>query len=92
MTLQDAKGETAGRAERALNRHLNGGCQVPIAAYAIERDGQLWLRALVGSADCGRLLKAEGVGELDDAESLGIRVAEDLVSQGARELLAQAGL
>ena len=33
-----------------------------------------------------------GVGELDDAESLGIRVAEDLVSQGARELLAQAGL
>ena len=92
MTLQDAEGETAGRAERALNRHLNGGCQVPIAAYAIERDRQLWLRALVGSADCGTLLKAEGVGELDDAESLGIRVAEDLVSQGARELLAQAGL
>ena len=92
VTLQDAEGETAGRAERALNRHLNGGCQVPIAAYAIERDGQLWLRALVGSADCGTLLKAEGVGELDDAESLGIRVAEDLVSQGARELLAQAGL
>ena len=92
MTLQDAEGETAGRAERALNRHLNGGCQVPIAAYAIERDGQLWLRALVGSADCGTLLKAEGVGELDDAETLGIRVAEDLVSQGARVLLAQAGL
>jgi len=92
MTLQDAEGETAGRAERALNRHLNGGCQLPIAAYAIERDGHLWLRALVGSADCGTLLKAEGVGELDDAESLGIRVAEDLVSQGARELLAQAGL
>ena len=92
MTLQDAECETAGRAERALNRHLNGGCQVPIAAYAIERDGQLWLRALVGSADCGTLLRAESVGELDDAESLGIRVAEDLVSQGARELLAQAGL
>ncbi len=92
MTLQDAEGETAGRAERTLNRHLNGGCQVPIAAYAIERDRQLWLRALVGSADCGTLLKAEGIGELDDAESLGIRVAEDLVSQGARELLAQAGL
>ena len=92
MTLQDPEGETAGRAERALNRHLNGGCQVPIAAYAIERDGQLWLRALVGSADCGTLLKAEGVGKLDDAENLGIRVAEDLVSQGARALLAQAGL
>ena len=92
MTLQDADGETAGRAERALNLHLNGGCQVPIAAYAIERDGQLWLRALVGSADCGTLLKAEGLAPINDAESLGILVAEDLISQGARELLAQAGL
>jgi hydroxymethylbilane synthase len=71
---------------------LNGGCQVPIAAYAVERVGQLWLRALVGSADCGTLLKAEGLAPIDDAESLGIRVAEELISQGARELLAQAGL
>jgi len=91
-TLKDAAGEIAGRAERALNRHLNGGCQVPIAAYAIERDDQLWLRALVGSADCGTLLKAEGFGKLDDVENPGIRVAEDLIAQGARELLAQAGL
>ena len=91
-TLKDAAGEIAGRAERALNRHLNGGCQVPIAAYAIERDDQLWLRALVGSADCGTLLKAEGFGKLDDVENLGIRVAEDLIAQGAKELLAQAGL
>ena len=91
-TLKDAAGEIAGRAERALNRHLNGGCRVPIAAYAIERDDQLWLRALVGSADCGTLLKAEGFGKLDDVENLGIRVAEDLIAQGAKELLAQAGL
>ena len=91
-TLKDAAGEIAGRAERALNRHLNGGCQVPIAAYAIEQDDQLWLRALVGSADCGTLLKAEGFGKLDDVENLGIRVAEDLIAQGAKELLAQAGL
>ena len=91
-TLKDAAGEIAGRAERALNRHLNGGCQVPIAAYAVERDDQLWLRALVGSADCGTLLKAEGFGKLDDVENLGIRVAEDLIAQGAKELLAQAGL
>jgi Porphobilinogen deaminase len=75
-----------------LNRHLNGGCQVPIAAYAIERDDSLWLRALVGSADCGTLLCAEGLGSLDDPEALGVSVAEDLVAQGARELLAQAGL
>ena len=92
MPLQDTEGARAGRCERALNRHLNGGCQVPIAAYAIEHDDQLWLRALVGSADCGTLLCAEGVGALDDPESLGVSVAEDLVTQGARELLAQAGL
>ena len=75
-----------------MNRHLNGGCQVPIAAYAIEREGRLWLRALVGSADCGALLKADDVGEYDEAEALGIRVAEELIAQGAKELLAQAGL
>jgi len=92
MTLQDEASEIAGRAERALNRHLNGGCQVPIAAYAIEREGRLWLRALVGSADCGTLLKADDVGEYDEAEALGIRVAEELIAQGAKELLAQAGL
>ena len=58
MTLRDEASEIAGRAERALNRHLNGGCQVPIAAYAIEREGRLWLRALVGSADCGTLIES----------------------------------
>ena len=46
----------------------------------------------MGSSDCGTLLKAEGSAPIDDAESLGIRVAEDLISHGARELLAQAGL
>lgn len=92
MDLKDVEGERAGRCERALNRYLNGGCQVPIAAYAIVREEALWLRALVGSADCGTLLRAERTGPLDDPEGLGVEVAEDLVSQGARELLAQAGL
>ena len=91
MTLRDDHGEITGRAERALNRHLNGGCQAPIAAYAMERAGNLWLRALVGSPDCGTLLRAEDLGASEEAEALGIRVAENLIAKGARKLLAHVG-
>lgn len=90
--LADPEGEVVGRAERALNRHLNGGCQVPIAAYAVCEGDQLWLRALVGSPDCGTLLRAERRGPANDPDALGIAVGEQLVAQGARELLAEAGL
>ncbi|UVE19815.1 hydroxymethylbilane synthase [Pseudomonas sp. LS44] len=74
-------------AERALNKHLNGGCQVPIACYA-ELDGeQLWLRGLVGQPDGGRLLRAEAHAPASEAEALGVRVAEALLAQGAAAIL-----
>ncbi|WP_137819013.1 hydroxymethylbilane synthase [Pseudomonas sp. 2FG] len=74
-------------AERALNKRLNGGCQVPIACYA-ELDGeQLWLRGLVGQPDGGLLLRAEARGSLAEPEELGVRVAEDLLAQGAAAIL-----
>ena len=92
MMLQDRPSELTGRAERALNKHLNGGCLAPIAAYAIQQDNQLWLRALVGSPDCGKLLRAEGTGDIANPQLLGTRVAEDLISQGARDLLSRARL
>lgn len=76
-------------AERALNKHLNGGCQVPIACYAVlEDDDQLWLRGFVGQPDASTLLYAERRAHKDDAEALGIQVAEDLLAQGAGEILA----
>lgn len=76
------------KAERALNRRLQGGCQVPIASYA-ELDGdQLRLRGLVGDVDGSRLLRAERSGHRRDAEAMGIAAAEDLLSQGADEILA----
>lgn len=76
-------------AERALNKHLNGGCQVPIACYAVlEDDNQLWLRGFVGQPDASTLLYAERRAHKDDAEALGIQVAEDLLAQGAGEILA----
>ncbi len=80
-------------AERALNTRLEGGCQVPIAAYAIahpDAPGQLWLRGLVGSQDGNTILRAEAVASEDGYEQLGIDVAEDLLAQGAAELLAAA--
>lgn len=76
-------------AERALNRHLNGGCQVPIACYAVLEGDQLWLRGLVGQPDGTLMLRAEGRAPRQEAEALGIRVAEDLLAQGAGEILAQ---
>jgi hydroxymethylbilane synthase len=77
-------------AERAMNRRLQGGCQVPIACYAQHTGGggQLWLRGLVGRPDGSRVLRAEAVAPDAAAESLGIRVAEDLLAQGAADILA----
>lgn len=75
------------RAERALNTHLNGGCQVPIACYAERANGEIWLRGLVGDPDGKCLLRAEARGAESDPESLGIAVAEDLLSQGAQAIL-----
>jgi hydroxymethylbilane synthase len=77
-------------AERAMNRQLGGGCQVPIAGFA-EHDGdELKLRALVASLDGRRVLRAEGRARRDAGEALGRSVAADLLAQGARELLAEA--
>lgn len=77
-------------AERAMNRRLEGGCQVPIACYAIphpERVGELWLRALVGEPDGSRILRAEGSAPLTEGEALGVSVAESLLAQGAEQIL-----
>jgi hydroxymethylbilane synthase len=73
-------------AERSLNRRLEGGCQVPIACYAIWEDDQIWLRGRVGSLDGSTLLRAEARGT--DPEALGVQVAETLLAQGAGEILA----
>ena len=75
-------------AERALNKHLNGGCQVPIACYAVLEGDELWLRGFVGQPDASVLLYAEKRAPKEQAEALGIAVAEDLLAQGAGDILA----
>ncbi|MDP2504588.1 MULTISPECIES: hydroxymethylbilane synthase [unclassified Oceanobacter] len=76
-------------AERALNRRLQGGCQVPIAAYAELQGDQLTLRGLVGSVDGSKVLTTEQQGNRADAEILGILAAEHLLAQGAGEILTE---
>jgi hydroxymethylbilane synthase len=75
------------RAERALNKRLQGGCEVPIAAYAVHEGDQLWLRGLVGRPDGTSTLRAEARGSRDNPEALGIKVAEELLAAGAAEIL-----
>lgn len=76
-------------AERAMNIRLNGGCQVPIGAYAVLQDeGQtLWLRGLVGSSDGKKMLYAEAKGAPEQAQKIGEQVAEELLAQGADAIL-----
>ena len=78
-------------AERATNRHLQGGCQVPIACFAeLEQDGTtLSLRGLVGSVNGSHILTAQAQGHRDNPEELGVQVAKDLLSQGAGKILAE---
>lgn len=76
-------------AERAMNRRLQGGCQVPIACYAIHRDNQLWLRGLVGAPDGSQMLFDEISGPVGDAEKMGIELAERLLAAGADKILAE---
>lgn len=75
-------------AERALTRHLQGGCEIPIGAFCEPDEDGLWLRAFVASPDGVRMLRAEGKAPREDATSLGIRLAEELLRKGAGEILA----
>lgn len=74
-------------AERAMNSRLEGGCQVPIGGYAIIENNNLRLQGLVGDPTGELILQAETKGEKEDYENIGIRVADDLLTQGAGEIL-----
>jgi len=78
-------------AERAMNRHLQGGCHVPIASFAehVGSGNELFLRGLVGRPDGSKILRAQARAPSGQAEQLGVRVAEDLLSQGAADILAE---
>jgi len=79
--------EQAVRAERALMRKLEGGCQVPIGALAKIVEGQIVLRGMVARLDGAHLIKAEGKGT--DPEEVGLDVAGRLIDLGATAILAE---
>lgn len=88
-TLHHRDSAVCVQAERAMNRRLEGGCQVPIACYAQLKGGnRLQLRGLVGAVDGSVILRAELEGAADATEALGIAVAELLLAQGAAQILA----
>ena len=74
-------------AERAMNNRLMGGCQVPIAGYALINHNRIFMRGLVGEPDGSRIIRSESSAPASDAEALGIALAEDLLGQGADQIL-----
>lgn len=75
-------------AERTVVRRLDGGCDVPIASFAVAEGGSLWLRARVGSPDGKTVIVSEARGS--EPEALGIEVASALIAKGAAEILKAA--
>jgi len=78
-------------AERAMNAALEGGCQVPIAGYAEVEKGKIRMRGMVGEVDGTRCLSTNMTSaqiNQQAAVELGALVAEDLLKQGAGEILA----
>jgi hydroxymethylbilane synthase len=87
--LNDSKTQIRVLAERAMNQRLQGGCQVPIAGYAEYEHGVVLLRGLVGQVDGKVIVTGEIAGPPEQAEELGMVLAEDLLSRGADKILSE---
>lgn len=87
--LDDERTHIRVNAERALNARLHGGCQVPIAGYAEIDHGVIVLRGLVGRPDGTEVVHGVISGRPQDAEEMGIVLAEDLLSRGADDILRE---
>jgi hydroxymethylbilane synthase len=74
-------------AERSFLAHLQGGCQVPIAAWATVDDGQLRLRGMLSAIDGLTLLRGERWGMLHAPEEVGMELAEELLRRGGDVIL-----
>jgi len=75
------------RAERAFLARLEGGCQVPIAAFAMLDGDTLHLKGLVGAVDGSVLIVRESTGRRTDAEAIGIALADEVLDAGGRPIL-----
>jgi hydroxymethylbilane synthase len=82
--------EEAVRAERAFLSALGGGCAVPIAAHAAVADGRLNLQGMVADLDGRKVIRESLSGSPLQAEDIGRRLADRILSQGAAEILREA--
>ncbi len=86
--LHHAESATCALAERAMSRTLNGSCQVPLGGFAELQGGKLRMRGFVATPDGSRMLRAELIGDIAQPEALGELIAQELLKQGAGEILA----
>jgi len=87
--LNDPDSSVAVSAERAFLKKLEGGCQVPIAAFGRIVDSNLHIDGLVGTIDGKRLVRNHVEGPIEKAEALGISLAQILLDKGAQEILEE---
>ncbi len=89
--LADRETTLATTAERAFARALSGSCHTPLAAHAVTRHGELWLRGLVASRDGAEVLRGDRsavVADVAAADALGLALAGEFHARGAARLLA----
>lgn len=89
MFLDDRDTTIAVTGERAFLHRLEGGCQVPIAAFGTVDGDSITLTGLVASVDGKTVYKKEVSGSVADAATLGVQLAEDLLDMGGREILGE---
>jgi hydroxymethylbilane synthase len=87
LSLHDENTYIAVAAERALLRKLEGGCQVPIGAFAEVKSNGLFLDSLIGSLDGTLTFRKKMRGSKNNPEQLGVKLANNLLNAGAKEIL-----
>ncbi|MDF1578754.1 MAG: hydroxymethylbilane synthase [Desulfobulbales bacterium] len=87
--LQDKETTIAVEGERAFLHRLEGGCQVPIGAFGTVDGSRLTLTGLIASIDGKEVLRKQLVGEVNDAKSMGVKLAEELLEMGGRRILEE---
>ncbi|HLM02791.1 MAG TPA: hydroxymethylbilane synthase [Pyrinomonadaceae bacterium] len=85
--LNDEAAQICVTAERSFLRRLEGGCQVPIGAYAFLKDDKIHLEGMAGSLNGSVNLRDAISGEKENAAALGKQLAENLIARGADKLL-----
>lgn len=85
--LDDPNTATAIRAERAFLTRLGGSCQVPIAGFAEVKGAEIFFEGMVASLDGARMIRDRVSAQPKDAHKLGVRLAEQLMAEGAAEIL-----